>query len=226
MMKKVFYKDSKQSLPVNTIFCIGRNYAAHAAELNNPLPQSPIVFIKPLTTLIYGGDAIQLPQASRDVHHEVEMVVLIGKPGKHISREAAAGYISGYGIGIDVTARDIQQRAKEKAHPWTVAKGFDTFAPVSDFVAPDRIADPHNLEVTLSINGDIRQAGNTNQMMFRIDMLIAYLSSIFTLSPGDLIFTGTPEGVGPLQHGDRLHASLGSGIVELKVSVERAAHTG
>lgn len=224
-MAHVFFTGNKSSVPVNTIYCIGRNYAEHASELNNPIPQSPIVFIKPATTIIHSGEFIELPRASSEVHHEVEVVALVGKRGKHVAREAALEHLAGYGIGIDVTARDVQEKAKQKSHPWAVAKGFDTFAPVSSFVKPEQVGDPANLHFQLLVNGAVRQAGNTREMLFPIAELIAYLSSIFTLLPGDLLFTGTPKGASQLNEGDKLRAILGDNLVTLDVEV-RKEHYG
>ena len=219
-MAVVYLQNQTERIPVHSIFCIGRNYAAHASELKNPVPSSPLVFLKPATTIIHSGEWVVLPPQSKNVHHEVEVVLLIGKSGKNIPESAALDYIKGYGVGVDITARDLQQKAKEKRHPWSVAKGFDTFAPVSDFVAAERIADPGDLDLQLSVNGAVRQIGNTRDMLFPIPTLIQHLSAIFTLSPGDLIFTGTPKGVGPLQKGDQLHALLGQGVAELRVNVK------
>ena len=220
-MEKAVFSDSVASIPLHTIFCIGRNYAEHARELNNPVPEAPIVFLKPLSALVSDGGSIVLPKQSEQVHHEVEIVVLIGKSGKNISEAEAHTFISGYAVGIDVTARDIQSKAKAKGHPWSVAKGFDTFAPISNFVSADKIADPSNIDVSLTVNGEIRQKGNSKDMLFPIPRLISYLSTIFTLHPGDLIFTGTPEGVNLLNEGDRLLAQLNNGLVNLTVKVKK-----
>ena len=220
-MEKAVFSDRVASIPLHTIFCIGRNYAEHARELNNPVPEAPIVFLKPLSALVSDGGSIVLPKQSEQVHHEVEIVVLIGKSGKNISEAEAHTFISGYAVGIDVTARDIQSKAKAKGHPWSVAKGFDTFAPISNFVSADKIADPSNIDVSLTVNGEIRQKGNSKDMLFPIPRLISYLSTIFTLHPGDLIFTGTPEGVNLLNEGDRLLAQLNNGLVNLTVKVKK-----
>lgn len=220
-MAQVHFKNAATTYDVGTIYCIGRNYAEHARELNNPVPQSPIIFLKPASSLIFDGQSVVIPAASRDVHHEVEMVALIGKTGKRLTPEMAPAHIAGYGIGIDVTARDIQQRAKEKSHPWAVAKGYDTFAPLSKFVPAAAVADPTAIDVALWVNDERRQYGNTREMLFPVHNLVAYLSTIFTLMSGDLIFTGTPAGVGPLQPGDRLRAVLGDDLVTLKVDVKQ-----
>lgn len=219
-MADVNFVNKNEKIPVRTLYCIGRNYAAHASELNNPIPSAPIVFIKPATTIIQNGDDIVIPAASNDVHHEVEIVVLIGKAGKDISVEAAGEHIAGYAVGIDVTARDVQSRAKEKSHPWAVAKGYDTFAPLSEFVAPAAIKNPAGIQLSLSVNGESRQDGNSANMLFPIPQLIAYLSAIFTLQPGDLIFTGTPKGVAKMSAGDKVTASLENGLTTLTVGVK------
>lgn len=206
-------------LPVNNIYCIGRNYSEHAKELGNSVPDVPMVFIKPSGTIAYSGDTVHLPSQSKDVHHEVELVAAVSKTGKNISRKTALDFIAGYGIGIDFTARDLQQKAKEKGHPWSVAKGFDSFAPISSFIKKDKVENPGNLNLSLSVNGELCQNGNTSQMIFPVEELISYLSTIFTLQPGDLIFTGTPSGVGPVKSGDVLTAKLQNGLTTLTVSI-------
>lgn len=208
------------SLDINTIFCIGRNYVEHIKELNNEQPEEPIIFIKPITTIIGNGQTIQLPNQSSDIQHEVELVVAISKKGKNIAQEHALDYIAGYGVGIDVTARDLQTNAKQKSHPWSVAKGFDTFAPISSFTDVSTVSDPQDLELKLEVNGLLRQQDNTKLMIFPVADLIAYISTIFTLHPGDLIFTGTPKGVSPLQAGDSIKATLGDNLCTLSVSVD------
>lgn len=204
---------------IGNIYCIGRNYVEHAHELNNEPPSRPLVFLKPTSSIIYDGDSIRIPSESQNVHHEVELVVAIGKKGKNIPKKEALEHVAGYAIGIDVTARDIQQQAKEKSHPWAVAKGFDTFAPLSSFVDQRQIPDPQNVELQISVNGEIRQADNTRLMIFPVDELISYLSSIFTLQPGDLIFTGTPKGVSPVKPGDKIEATMGPKLPHLAVTV-------
>lgn len=208
-----------EPLSACTVFCIGRNYVEHARELQNEVPDRPVVFLKPASSIIYDGDTIVLPSLSRDVHHEVELVAAIGKNGKNIPEDEALEYVAGYGIGIDVTARDIQQKAKEKSHPWSVAKGFDTFAPIGNFVAAERIPDPQNIELSLQVNGEFRQKDNTSLMIFPVAELISYLSNIFTLSAGDLIFTGTPAGVSPLKAGDSVTARMNDAMSTLSVDV-------
>lgn len=207
------------NLTLRTIYCIGRNYAAHARELGNPVPGEPVIFIKPASSVVANNGSIVIPSQSNDIHYEAELVVAIGKGGRQISEKDALDHVAGYGVGIDVTARDIQQVAKEKSLPWSVAKGFDTFAPVSNFVEKEALPNPDAIEFTLNINGEHRQHGRTTHMLFPIPFLIHYLSGIFTLYPGDIIFTGTPEGVGALHPGDKLSAQLCETSIKLEVDV-------
>ncbi len=208
-------------LTAGSIYCIGRNYSEHAREMRSEVPDQPMVFLKPASSILDDGGTVILPPQSKEVHHEVEMVVAIGKGGKNIPEEKALEHVAGYTIGIDVTARDIQQKAKERSHPWTVAKGFDTFAPLGSFMKAAEIPDPQNLELKLEVNGEIRQQGTTADMIFPVATLIAYLSSIFTLSEGDLIFTGTPEGVSAISDGDKIEASLNENLVTLQVTAAK-----
>jgi 2-keto-4-pentenoate hydratase/2-oxohepta-3-ene-1,7-dioic acid hydratase in catechol pathway len=207
-------------LPIRTIICIGRNYVEHARELGNPRPAAPVVFLKPVSAVCYSGDAIVLPPGVGRVDHEVELVVAIGRAGRHIPSDRALGQVAGYGIGIDVTARDLQDQAKQKSLPWAVAKGYDTFAPLGSFVPAAEVPDPSSLSVHLSVNGALRQEGRTADMIWDVAELIAYTSGIFSLAPGDLIFTGTPSGVGPLAAGDRLVGELQPVGARVEVSVE------
>jgi 2-keto-4-pentenoate hydratase/2-oxohepta-3-ene-1,7-dioic acid hydratase in catechol pathway len=208
-------------LTVHTIFCIGRNYAAHARELKNEVPGTPVIFSKPVTSIIYDGDSVVLPVQSVNVHHEVELVVAIGREGKHIPEEKALEYVAGYAVGIDLTARDIQDQLKEKGKPWELSKGLDTFAPLGNFISPQDAGNPASIRVELLVNGEIRQQGTTADMLFPVDVLISTLSQYFTLHPGDLVFTGTPAGVGPIEAGDVLEARIAGGLSHLKVNVTR-----
>ncbi|MEX0721605.1 MAG: fumarylacetoacetate hydrolase family protein [Balneolaceae bacterium] len=207
-------------IPVRTIYCIGRNFAEHARELNNKIPVSPIVFLKPLSTICYDNTLITLPALSKNVHYEAELIVAISKSGKNIPQFSAFDYVAGYGIGIDFTARDIQQKAKEKGQPWSIAKGFDQFAPISNFLKSKEVESPADLDIKLFVNGFIKQHANTSEMIFSVDYLISYLSTIFTLHTGDLIFTGTPSGVGKVEKGDQLEAMLENGIRTLTVKID------
>ncbi|RMF63620.1 MAG: fumarylacetoacetate hydrolase family protein [Bacteroidetes bacterium] len=207
---------------VGKILCIGRNYAKHAAEMQSDVPEEPLVFLKPSTALVGHGGTVLLPPQSQDVHHEVELVAVMGRGGKNIPESRALEHVAAYAVGLDMTARDLQALAKKKGHPWTVAKGFDTFAPLGPLVDASQVRDPQALEISLTVNGDVRQHGHTRDMIFPVARLIAYCSQIFTLMPGDLLYTGTPEGVGPVQDGDVLEARI-SGFPSLRVRVRRAA---
>jgi len=206
---------------VGKVLCIGRNYADHAAEMDRDVPDEPMVFLKPPSALIRSGAAVQLPPQSQDVHHEVELVAVVGQKGKHISRSAALDHVAGYAVGLDMTARDLQAEAKERRHPWSVAKGFDTFAPLGPIQSAEAVDDVQDLPLRLAVNDETRQEASTRHQIFPVQELVHYCSQIFTLSPGDLLYTGTPSGVGPVQDGDRLHASA-TGLDPLRVSVERS----
>ncbi len=207
---------------VGKVLCIGRNYANHAAELHNPIPEQPLVFLKPSTALIGHGGTVRLPTLTREVHHEVELVAVIGQGGKDIAEAEALSHVDAYAVGLDMTARDLQAEAKKKGHPWTVAKGFDTFAPLGPLQDARSVADPQDLTIELRVNGTLRQKGHTGDMLFTVAHLIAYCSRIFTLMPGDLLYTGTPEGVGPVHDGDVLEGTI-TGLPSLRVKVKRDA---
>lgn len=219
---KIILPGSKKSLSIGKLLCIGRNYAKHAAEMKSDVPDEPMVFLKPSTAVVRSGGIVVLPRQSRDVHHEVELVAVIGEGGRHISRDDALSHVAAYGVGLDVTARDVQSTLKERRHPWSVAKGFDTFAPLGPLTPADEIGDPQALQIELRVNGDVRQSGTTADMIFPVAELVHYCSQIFTLEPGDLLYTGTPEGVGPVEDGDVLEATV-SGCAPLRVRVEREA---
>lgn len=191
-----------KAVQVRNIFCIGRNYAAHITELGNRPEEDPVVFIKPTSALHTPGSPIRLPAHSTDVHYEAELVLLIGKAGKNIAEEDALSHIAGYGLGLDLTARDLQTKAKQGGLPWAVAKGFDCAAAVSPFVSAENFESPHSIEFQMYLNGQIKQHGDVRKMLFPIPYVVRYLSEVFTLQEGDLIFTGTPEGVGPLKNKD------------------------
>ena len=217
-MSTVSFKEGGATLRVGKILCIGRNYPEHAREMKADLPNEPVVFLKPPSALVQSGGTVVIPKISNDPQHEVEMVVVIGKDGRNIATSAALEHVAGYAVGLDMTMRDIQADAKKKGLPWTVAKGFDTSAPISQVVNPRIIGNAHALSLSLKVNGFLRQQGNTADMLFHVEALISYLSTIFTLEKGDLIFTGTPEGVGSVQSGDRLDAQLGT-CAQLTVTV-------
>ena len=209
-MKSAILKSQNTSVPIGTIFCIGKNYAKHAAELGGVVEETPVVFLKPISSVIFAGESIRLPVISDNVHHEVELVVLIGKGGKNIPRGDALDHVLGYAAGLDLTARDVQDVLKKKGLPWTISKGFDTSACLTEFTDTTSIPDPQKTWFTLDVNGERRQTGNTAMMLFPVDVLIEYLSSIFTLERGDVIYTGTPEGVGKINAGDVLKINLNS----------------
>lgn len=190
------------------IIAIGRNYAEHAKELNNPIPTTPVIFMKPDTALLKDNKPFYLPDFSNDVHYELEVVLKICKEGKHITEKFAANYYDEIGLGIDFTARDIQSKHKEKGLPWELAKGFDSSAPVSIFLPKSHFEDMYNLNFELKINGEDRQRGNTKDLLFSFEKIISFVSQYITLKKGDLIFTGTPEGVGKVHQGDKLEAWL------------------
>ncbi|MDO3644668.1 fumarylacetoacetate hydrolase family protein [Mucilaginibacter sp. L3T2-6] len=190
------------------IIAIGRNYAEHAKELNNPVPGVPVIFMKPETALLKDNKPFYHPEFSEDIHHEIEIVIKISKEGKHISEEFAQNYFEEIGLGVDFTARDIQSKHKEKGLPWELAKAFDGSAPISSFVPKTQFADLKNISFRLDVNGETRQQGNTSFMLFSFEYIIAFVSKYITLKKGDLIYTGTPQGVGKVNIGDRLEGYL------------------
>lgn len=190
------------------ILCIGRNYADHISELNNERPSEPVIFLKPDTAILKDNEPFYYPDFSNDIHHEVEIVLKINKVGKNIEAKFAHKYYDEIGVGIDFTARDVQSKLKEKGLPWEKAKAFNGSAPISGFVPKTRFADLQNLNFHLEVNGDVRQKGNTNLMLWNFDEIIAEISTYFTLKTGDLVFTGTPAGVGKVIVGDKLTAFI------------------
>jgi 2-keto-4-pentenoate hydratase/2-oxohepta-3-ene-1,7-dioic acid hydratase in catechol pathway len=186
------------------IFCIGRNYMEHIHELNSELLQAPPIFQKPPTSLVPAGGKVPFPKHGHDLHHETEVVVRIGKGGKPENIEAALSFVDSLTLGLDLTLRDVQRYQKQKGLPWEIAKSFDHSAPIGDFVAYNDAINLKEIEFTCRVNGDIRQQGNTKDMLYPIENLILEVSKIWQLVAGDLIFTGTPAGVGPLQIGDTI----------------------
>ncbi|MCY4159907.1 MAG: fumarylacetoacetate hydrolase family protein [Bacteroidetes bacterium] len=198
---------TKENLHIGKILCIGRNYAKHAAEMNSSIPKKPMIFLKPPTAIIREPESILLPRMSSDVHHEVELVAMIGQEGRNIPVKTALKHVAAYAIGLDMTARDLQLEAKKKGNPWSICKGFDTFAPLGNLIPAAEVGDPQALTLTLKVNGGVTQDGYTRDMIFSVAQLISYCSQIFTLERGDLLYTGTPEGVGPVGRGDILEAA-------------------
>ena len=190
------------------ILAVVRNYAAHIEEIKNERQATPVIFFKPDTALLRNNEPFYYPDFSRDIHFEVEILLKISKTGKHIPEKYAASYYDEVGIGIDFTARDLQQKAKEKGLPWAIAKGFNHSAPISRFYPLDHFGDLRDLNFGLNVDGQARQKGNTNLMLFDFDYIIHYISQFFTLKKGDIIFTGTPQGVGPIAIGNQLKAYI------------------
>lgn len=207
-----------KSYAIGKIVCVGRNYAEHAKELGNEVPEKPVIFLKPASSVIYSGDKIIHPSFSTDLHHETELVLLIGTTVKDAGDKKAEDAIIGYGVGLDMTLRDIQNELKKKGQPWTIAKGFDTAAVLSEFVSKQNYKLTLNEEIILRVNGTEKQHEKLNKMIFSPVKIVKYISSLMTLEEGDLIFTGTPSGVGKVVKGDKLHAEItGIGSIDCEV---------
>nr|WP_299380539.1 fumarylacetoacetate hydrolase family protein [uncultured Halomonas sp.] len=202
--------------PLGKIVCVGRNYAEHAKELNNPVPSTPLLFIKPATSAVMLEEPITIPAERGGVHFETELALLIDETLTGASAQEAEKAVAGIGLALDLTRRDVQARLKEKGHPWEIAKAFDGACPLSSFVAIESAPDWNSLAFSLDIDGERRQSGQTSDMLFQIPTLLAEMSRHFTLEPGDVVLTGTPAGVGPLPRGAELHFILEAG----------ASHTG
>jgi 2-keto-4-pentenoate hydratase/2-oxohepta-3-ene-1,7-dioic acid hydratase in catechol pathway len=212
----------ERTLPIGKLLCIGRNYAEHASEMQSNVPDEPMVFLKPASAVVRDGAEVRLPPHSNDVHHEVELVAVIGRGGRDIPEADALNHVAAYAVGLDMTARDLQAAAKERRHPWSVAKGFDTFAPLGPLTPADEVGDPQQLVLELKVNGETRQKARTDRMIFPVATLVHYCSQIFTLQPGDLLYTGTPSGVGAVAEGDELEATA-TRCAPLRVRVGRRA---
>ncbi|HKT31355.1 MAG TPA: fumarylacetoacetate hydrolase family protein [Gammaproteobacteria bacterium] len=186
------------------IFCIGRNYAEHVREMGAPKSAEPVIFMKPATSLVPEGEPLRLPKGQGSVHHEMELVVALGREGSEIARDQALAYVAGVTLGIDLTLRDLQSRLKQAGQPWERSKSFDGSAPIGKFIACSGQVDIQNIDMRCTVNGTLRQQGNTRDMLFSVTEIIAFLSRCWRLLPGDLVFTGTPAGVGSLVAGDRI----------------------
>jgi fumarylpyruvate hydrolase len=212
-------RGSDKVFPVHRIYCVGRNYAEHAIEMgHDPSREAPFFFQKNPDTLVQSGGTFPYPDASKDVHHELEMVVALKSGGKDIALDQALGHVFGYAVGLDMTRRDLQGEAKKLGRPWEVGKAFESAAPCSEIVPASAIGHPAQGAVWLKVNGQERQKGDLNQLIWKVPEMIAYLSGLFELRAGDLIFSGTPAGVGPVKRGDVLHGGV-EGVGELKVTV-------
>lgn len=218
MFQHQFINGAEFDYPLGKIVAIGRNYAEHAKELNNPIPTEPILFIKPATAAVDMQKPFSIPQGKGAVHHELEIALLIGKTAKNITEQNAWDYVAGIGLGLDLTLRDVQDKLKEKGHPWEKAKAFDGANPLSHWLLPSAINDKENISLQLTKNGEVKQSGNSNMMITSIPELLAYASSFFTLQPGDVVMTGTPAGVGPLHSGDELVSDL-NGLLIVSTNV-------
>ncbi|MDQ7247505.1 fumarylacetoacetate hydrolase family protein [Dongia sedimenti] len=210
---------SPKYFPVHRIYCVGRNYAEHAVEMgHDPEREAPFFFQKNPDSLVMDGAAFPYPSQSKDVHHEIELVVALGSGGTDIAAADALAHIYGYAVGLDMTRRDLQGEAKKAGRPWEVGKAFEAAAPCSALRRASEIGHPEKGEIALDVNGKVRQRGDLSQMIWSVPEIIAHLSGLFALKAGDLIYTGTPAGVGPVQRGDRLKGSI-AGVGTLSVSV-------
>lgn len=204
-------------LPVGKAVCVGRNYAAHAKELGNIVPQTPILFLKPSTAIVSLSPSFTIPNDRGSCHYETEIAVLIGKTINNMRVEEVPQAIVGYGLALDLTLRDVQNQLKAQGYPWEVAKAFDGACPLSPFVKPELVADIKHTEFSLMVNEELRQHGFSHDMITPVYELIAYISQIFTLQAGDIVLTGTPEGVAALQRGDKLVLSMVGQVFETEV---------
>jgi len=218
MTDYIFKDSSRKNVPIGKFVCLARTYRKHAQEMNTNVTKDPLLFLKPASSVIFDGGSIIIPRMSKCLHHEVELGVVIGKKCKNVSQKEALDYVLGYLLALDITARDIQSEAKKNGWPWGIAKGFDTFAPVSKVVLKEDVSDPNNLDLWLKVNGEIRQNSNTSYMIYSVERIIEFISGIMTLERGDLIMTGTPEGVGEVVVGDVIEAALGD-VCSLRVDV-------
>ena len=199
----------RECFPVHRIYCVGRNYAEHAREMGAAVERgTPMFFMKPADALVIDGADVPYPPITQDLHHEVEMVLALGRGGRDLDAAAALDCVWGYGVGLDLTRRDLQAAAKAKGHPWDVAKGFDASAPISALRAVSEIGHPRAARLRLTVNGELRQEGDIADMLFGVADIVRELSKLFTLMPGDLVYTGTPAGVAALQRGDAFVATL------------------
>lgn len=206
-----------EKFPVRRVYCVGQNYAAHTIEMGASTRKPPFFFSKPADAVTSARE-IPYPPLTRDLHHEVELVVALGQGGRNLSTEQAAACVFGYAVGVDLTRRDLQAEAKKLGRPWTVAKGFDHSAPVSHIAPAARCAHPERAAIRLEVNGELRQLARTDEMIWPVAAVISELSRYVALAPGDLLFTGTPAGVAPLVPGDRVEASI-EGVARLEFAI-------
>ncbi len=211
--------DSQERFPIRRVFCVGRNYGAHAREMgSDPNREPPFFFTKPADAVVPASGAVPYPPATQDLHHEVELVVALGAGGSNIDPSDAMSLVWGYGVGLDLTRRDLQALAKDAGRPWDMAKGFDASAPCSPLIPAAKLGHPQDARIWLEVNGALRQEGNLNEMIWPIADVIGHLSRLVTLAPGDLIYTGTPAGVAALKPGDRVRGGV-NGVTEFALSI-------
>ena len=212
---------SSERFPVRRVYCVGQNYAAHTREFGgDPEREPPFFFMKPADAVVPGGGVLPYPPRTADLHHEIELVVALGRKGRGIAPAEAPGYVFGYAAGIDLTRRDLQREAKAARRPWTTAKAFDHSAPVSAIQAAAAAGHPRNGRIWLRVNDELRQDADIADMTWKVPEIVAELSTLFTLHPGDLVFTGTPAGVGPLRPGDRAAGGI-EGVAEIRIEIAR-----
>jgi len=219
VIPSVAVSNSDRLFPVHRIYCVGKNYAAHTREMGgNPDRQPPVFFMKTADSVVMSGATVKYPPATKDLHHEIELVVAIGKGGRNIAAPEAQEHIFGYAVGIDLTRRDLQGLAKGQGGPWDTAKSFEQAAPITSIHETEEIGHPDSGRIWLAVNGEVRQDGDIGDMIWNVPETIAELSTLFTLAPGDLIFTGTPAGVGAVVPGDRITGGL-DGVAEISVNI-------
>ncbi len=210
--------ESNQVFPVGRIYCVGRNYAEHAREMgHDPEREPPFFFMKPADAIVENGATIPYPRETKDLHHEIEMIVAIGKGGADIAVDKALDHVFGYGVGLDMTRRDLQTAAKKMGRPWEMGKAFDDSAPCTALKPASMIGHPAKGAIWLKVNGAVKQKGDLNEMIWNVPETIAYLSKLITLRPGDVIMSGTPAGVGPVKAGDKLEGHV-DGVGDLTIS--------
>ena len=213
--------ESNKSFPVGRIYCVGRNYAEHAREMgHDPDREPPFFFMKPADAIVQNGTTIPFPQATTDLHHEIELVVAIGKGGADIPEARALDHVFGYAVGLDMTRRDLQGEAKKMGRPWEMGKAFDNSAPCTALKTVGMVGHPAKGAISLKVNGEMKQKGDLAEMIWNVPETISYLSRLITLRPGDLIYSGTPAGVGPVQRGDKLEGHV-DGVGDLTITYAR-----
>jgi fumarylpyruvate hydrolase len=212
---------SSARFPIRRVFCVGRNYAAHAREMGNDDREPPFFFMKPADAVVAAEGVVAYPPATNDLHHEVEMVVALGGGGANLEPADAMALVWGYGVGLDLTRRDMQAVAKQMSRPWDFAKGFDASAPCSALRAVSDVGHPHDARIWLEVNGELKQDGNLREMIWPVADVISHISRFVTLAPGDVIFSGTPAGVAALQPGDHVHGGV-DGVAEFEFQMGQA----